>query len=118
MQDAEFASPREEAAAIGEKGADTELAVNNYLELKRIRIARTNAEGRSDGIENNAMVSISRLHDSGDLTARVSDVKLIGKYRAGTDTESVSRSTSSPSRPEVPSSKRTSTGHGRRKRNC
>ena len=74
-------------AAIGEKGADTELAVNNYLELKRIRIARTNAEGRSDGIENNAMVSISRLHDSGDLTARVSDVKLIGKDRAGTDTE-------------------------------
>ena len=74
-------------AAIGEKGADTELAVNNYLELKRIRIARTNAEGRSDGLENNAMVSKSRLHDSGDLTARVSDVKLIGKYRAGTDTE-------------------------------
>ena len=52
MQDAEFASPREEVAAIGEKGADTELAVNNYLELKRIRIARTKAEGRSDGIEN------------------------------------------------------------------
>jgi len=52
MQDAESASPREEVAASGEKGADTELAVNNYLELKRIRIARTKAEGRSDGIEN------------------------------------------------------------------
>ena len=88
MPDAEFASPREEVAAIGEKGADTELAVNNYLELKRIRIARTKAEGRSDGIENNAMVSMPSLHDSGDLTARVSDVKLIGKYRSGTDTKS------------------------------
>ena len=86
MQDAEFASPREEVAAIGEKGADTELAVNNYLELKRIRIARTNAEGRSDGIENNAMVSISRLHDSGDLTARVPDIKLIDEYRKHVDT--------------------------------
>ena len=98
MQDAEFASPREEVAAIGEKGADTELAVNNYLELKRIRIARTNAEGRSDGIENNAMVSISRLHDSGDLTARVSDVKLIGEHRNHVDTplDLKSRSTSSP----------------------
>jgi hypothetical protein len=45
MQDAEFASPREEVAAIGEKGADTELAVNNYLELKRIRIARNKTKG-------------------------------------------------------------------------
>jgi hypothetical protein len=43
-------------AAIGEKGADTELAVNNYLELKRIRIARTKAEGRSDGIERQSAV--------------------------------------------------------------
>ena len=56
MPDAEFASPREEVAAIGEKGADTELAVNNYLELKRIRIARTKAEGRSDGIERQSAV--------------------------------------------------------------
>ena len=45
MQDAEFASPREEVAASGEKVADTELAVNNYLELKRIRIARNKTKG-------------------------------------------------------------------------
>jgi hypothetical protein len=32
-------------AAIGEKGTDAEVAVNNYFELKRIRIARTKAEG-------------------------------------------------------------------------
>ena len=56
MQDAESASPREEVAASGEKGADTELAVNNYLELKRIRIARAKAEGRSDGIERQSTV--------------------------------------------------------------
>jgi hypothetical protein len=45
MQDAESASPREEVAASGEKGADTELAVNDYLELKRIRIARNKTKG-------------------------------------------------------------------------
>ena len=32
------------------------------------------------------MVSTSSLHESGDLTARVSDVKLIGKYRKHVDT--------------------------------